>query len=133
MSNAAGEDGIDKVRLKRVLSVVDATAIIVCTIIGAGIFVSPKAVLSFAGSPAAALGVWLVAGIVCSVIGKAPQKHMFLDPVTRKPLIPQKGLVYAELGLTLPQVGSDYTYIRETFGDIGGFLVIWVMFWLTGN
>ena len=45
----------------------------------------------------------------------------------------QKGLVYAELGLTLPQVGSDYTYIRETFGDIGGFLGIWVMFWLTGN
>ena len=72
MTNASAldEDGKDKVRLKRVLSVVDATAIIVCTVIGAGIFVSPKAVLSFAGSPAAALGVWFVAGIVCSVIGK---------------------------------------------------------------
>ena len=45
----------------------------------------------------------------------------------------KKGLVYAELGLTLPQAGSDYTYVRETFGDIGGFLVIWVMFWNTGN
>ena len=45
----------------------------------------------------------------------------------------QKGLVYAELGLTLPQAGSDYTYVRETFGDLGGFLVIWVMFWNTGN
>ena len=71
MTTTAKEDGNDKVRLKRVLSVVDATAIIVCTIIGAGIFVSPKAVLSYAGSPAAALAVWFAAGVICSVIGKA--------------------------------------------------------------
>ena len=70
MTTTTKEDGNDKVRLKRVLSVVDATAIIVCTIIGAGIFVSPKAVLSYAGSPAAALAVWFAAGVICSVIGK---------------------------------------------------------------
>ena len=69
MANAGAEDDKLEVRLKRVLSVWDATACIVCTVIGAGIFVSPKAVLSFAGSPVAALGVWFAAGAVCSVIG----------------------------------------------------------------
>ena len=69
MADAGAEDDKDKVRLRRVLSVWDATACIVCTVIGAGIFVSPKAVLSFAGSPAAALGIWFAAGAVCSVIG----------------------------------------------------------------
>ena len=86
MTSTAKEDGNDKVRLKRVLSVVDATAIIVCTIIGAGIFVSPKAVLSYAGSPAAALAVWFAAGVICSVIGKALERNVLKVLVTLKTL-----------------------------------------------
>ena len=85
MTSASDEDGKGKVRLKRVLSVVDATAVIVCTIIGAGIFVSPKNVLFYAGSPAAALGVWLSAGVVCSVFGKVPNVRLLRNPVTPNP------------------------------------------------
>ena len=44
-------DSKDEVRLKKVITVWDGVCLIVNTIIGSGIFVSPKIVLIFAGSP----------------------------------------------------------------------------------
>ena len=37
-----GNSGKDKIKLRKVLSIWDASAFIICTIIGSGIFVSPK-------------------------------------------------------------------------------------------
>ena len=79
------------VRLKRVLGPWDATAYIVCSIIGSGIFVSPKGVLLRTGSSLAALGMWAATGAVNLVVS----------------------FCYAELALTFPQAGSEYTYIRR--------------------
>jgi L-type amino acid transporter 9 len=35
-------------------------------------------------------------------------------------------MCYAELVLTFPKAGSDYTYLREGFGPSLAFLYIWV-------
>jgi APA family basic amino acid/polyamine antiporter len=34
---------------------------------------------------------------------------------------------YAELALTFRAAGSDYTYMRTAFGDLVGFLYMWVV------
>ncbi len=70
----------DSVKLKKVLSVWDATAYIVCTVVGAGIFVSPKNVLLYSGSPGAALAVWLFTGLITTVDGAIPQLFWQLAP-----------------------------------------------------
>ena len=71
----------ESVRLRRVLSVLDASAYIVCTIIGSGIFISPKGVILRTGSGATALAVWAFTGLVNLVVA----------------------FCYAELALTFPE------------------------------
>lgn len=95
-----------KVQLRRVLSAWDATLYIICSIIGSGIFISPKGVLLHTGSTGMALVMWFVTGIINVTLA----------------------FCYAELSLTFPKAGSDYTYITEGFGETLSFLYIWVNF-----
>lgn len=97
------------VKLRKVLSFWDTSAYIICSIIGSGIFVSPKGVLLQTVSPGMALIVWAATGIINMVTASC----------------------YAELSLTFPEAGSDYTYMREglgVFGDLFAFLFVWVSF-----
>lgn len=50
------------VRLPKVLSIWDTTAYMICSVVGAGIFIAPKGVLVYTGSPFMALVVWLMTG-----------------------------------------------------------------------
>ena len=50
------------IKLKRVVSKWEASAYIICIIIGSGIFVSPKKVLDLGGSPGGALIIWAFTG-----------------------------------------------------------------------
>ena len=59
------EDGGTK--LKRELGLFNGVGIIIGIIVGSGIFVSPKGVLLFAGSPGLAIVVWVVSGIISMV------------------------------------------------------------------
>ncbi len=96
----------ETVRLRRVLSVWDASAYIVCSIIGSGIFISPKGVILRTGSGATALLMWAATGGINLVVA----------------------FCYAELALTFPETGSEYTYIRKAFGEAPAFLLMWVLF-----
>ena len=54
-------------KLKRELGLFNGVGIIIGIIVGSGIFVSPKGVLLFSGSPGLAIVVWVVSGIISMV------------------------------------------------------------------
>ncbi len=85
------------------LGILDAVAIIVGIVIGAGIFRLPSFVAEAAGSEAAVIGVWLAGGAV-SLIG---------------------ALCYAELATTFPSAGGDYHFLTRAYGKSLSFLFAW--------
>ncbi|XP_072440181.1 cystine/glutamate transporter isoform X2 [Chiloscyllium punctatum] len=94
----------DKVRLKKKVTLLRGISIIIGTIIGAGIFISPKGILQHTGTVGMALVMWTACGIL-SLFG---------------------ALCYAELGTSIKKSGAHYTYILEAFGPLPAFIRVWV-------
>ncbi|XP_038562474.1 asc-type amino acid transporter 1-like [Micropterus salmoides] len=93
----------DRVTLKKEIGLLSACTIIIGNIIGSGIFISPKGVLEHSGSVGVALVVWVLGGCIAAL----------------------GSLCYAELGVTIPKSGGDYSYVTEIFGGLMGFLLLW--------
>ncbi|KAL7631569.1 UNVERIFIED_CONTAM: hypothetical protein RMT77_018129 [Armadillidium vulgare] len=108
----------DPVNLQRRVGLVSGVALIVGTMIGSGIFVSPKGVLERTGSAGLSLIVWLLCGIL-SLLG---------------------ALSYAELGTLVESSGGEYSYFLEGFKPkdrkirwwtpLPAFLLSWVSIFL---
>ncbi|GME32097.1 Y+L amino acid transporter 2 [Neofusicoccum parvum] len=85
------------------LTYLNGLSLVIGLIIGSGIFSSPSQVNANAGSPGAALIIWVVAGVLAWT-GAAS---------------------YAELGGAIPLNGGAQVYLSKIFGEWAGFLFTW--------
>jgi APA family basic amino acid/polyamine antiporter len=90
------------------LGVVDATLLVVGSIVGGGIFLVSHDVAQSVSSPAAFLAAWVIGGAV-ALAG---------------------ALSNGELGGMFPRSGGEYVYLREAYGPGLGFLSGWTSFWI---
>jgi basic amino acid/polyamine antiporter, APA family len=100
------ESTTNRPELARDLGVSHASAVVVGTIIGSGIFLVPAEMMQAVGSAKLVYLAWLVGGLL-SFFG---------------------ALTYAELGAMKPQAGGEYVYVRDAYGPMGGFLYAWTWF-----
>jgi len=91
--------------LVRSLGLLDATMIVIGSMVGSGIFIVSADISRQVHSPGLFLIVWLVTGAM-TVIG---------------------ALCYGELAAAMPAAGGQYVYLREAFGPLWGFLYGWTM------
>ncbi|XP_071835981.1 cystine/glutamate transporter-like isoform X3 [Apostichopus japonicus] len=95
--------GSGDIILTKQVTLLDCTVLIAGTVIGSGIFISPKGILDNTGSVGWALIIWCACGIFSGV----------------------GALCYAELASSIPESGGDYSYLRHSFGPWVSFLRIW--------
>src|SRR5437660_12487244 len=96
----------DSAHLVRGLSLLDATMIVIGSMIGSGIFLVSAESSRLVGSPGWLLVAWAVAGVL-TITG---------------------ALSCAELAAMMPRAGGQYVFLREAYGSSIGFLFGWALF-----
>jgi APA family basic amino acid/polyamine antiporter len=100
---AQAADSAERPGLVRDLSLLDATTLIVGSVIGSGIFVAPSIMAGYVQTPGLLLGLWVIGGIL-TLFG---------------------ALAYGELAAALPRAGGQYVFLKEAFSPLWGFLYGW--------
>jgi APA family basic amino acid/polyamine antiporter len=91
---------------RRALGPLDATMIVVGSMIGSGIFIVSADIARMVGGGGLFLLVWLITGLI-TVLG---------------------ALSYGELAGMMPHAGGQYVYLREAYNPLIGFLYGWTLF-----
>ena len=94
--------------LPRVLGPWMATAIVVGTVIGSGVFKKGRNVAENVPEFGLAMSVWVLGGVL-ALLG---------------------ALALAEVAVLFPRAGGNYVFLREGYGRMAGFLWGWVEFWI---
>jgi amino acid transporter len=94
--------------LVRALGPLMATAVVIGTVIGSGIFLKPKEVADSVPYFGVAMLAWVLGGVL-ALLGS---------------------LAYAEVAVLYPRAGGNYVFLREGYGRLAGFLFGWVDFWI---
>ena len=106
MNPASANEMANSKGLARDLTVSHASAIVVGTIIGTGIFLVPTEMMQAVGTAKLVYLAWIVGGVL-SFLG---------------------ALTYAELGAMKPEAGGEYVYLRDGYGPVMGFVYAWSTF-----
>src|SRR6266498_3495638 len=93
-------------KLVRSLGPLDATMIVVGSMIGSGIFITSAESSRLVGAPGWLLAAWAIAGVL-TITG---------------------ALCCAELAALWPRAGGQYVFLREAYGPSLGFLFGWSLF-----
>jgi APA family basic amino acid/polyamine antiporter len=93
-------------QLVKGLGLVDATALVMGSMIGSGIFIVSADVARLLPSPALVLACWLLSGVITVFAAVS----------------------YGELAAAMPRAGGQYVYLREAYGPLTGFLYGWTLF-----
>ncbi len=88
------------------LGLFSATALVVGSMVGSGIFIVDADIARGTNSPALLLAAWVVTAAL-TMIG---------------------ALSYGELAAMMPRAGGQYVYLRESLGPLWGFLYGWTLF-----
>lgn len=91
---------------KRSLGLLDATMIVVGSMIGSGIFIVSADITRSVGSAGWLILIWLLTGLMTLIAA----------------------LSYGELSGMFPRAGGQYVYLKEAFGPLVGFLFGWSFF-----
>ena len=105
LSGAEGGSTAATPALERRLRPVDATAIVVGSMIGSGIFIVSAESARLVGSPGWLLAAWVLSGLM-TITG---------------------ALSCAELAAMFPRAGGQYVFLREAFGPGVAFLFGWTL------
>src|SRR5450755_344434 len=94
--------------LIRALGFMAAASLIICNVIGQGIFLKARAMTCNVGSPELVVAAWIAGGIL-ALCG---------------------ALTFAELGAMTPDSGGPYAFLRRAFGRPVAFAYGWTAFFL---
>src|SRR5260370_39673963 len=97
---------VEKSGLVKGLGAMDATTLVVGSMIGSGIFIVSADMARQLNSPGLLIMTWVVTAVLTLIAA----------------------LSYGELAAMIPHAGGQYVYLRESFGPLAGFLYGWALF-----
>jgi len=102
---ATSREGVDTGLVKG-LGLLDATMLVIGSMIGSGIFIVSADIARQVASPGLLILTWVATAVLTLIAA----------------------LSYGELAAAMPQAGGQYVYLREAYGPLSGFLFGWTMF-----
>ena len=102
-SGGGGEVQYETIKMKKSITFLHCTAMLVTVTGHVSIFISPTIVLAKAGSIGMTLIMWVIGGFVNLC----------------------QALCFTELGTMFPHAGGPYSYTLQVFGPMPAFMILW--------